>query len=188
MINLLLPENKKRLIAEYHQRVVLIYLLSLVGLLIVALVVLGSFYLSLVIEKKSLTDSGEISSKKLNTEDLVTYSGNVTRVNKMINLLTTNRNQLHQVTEVIARVIDARPEGIKVTSLSVGRQDDSRWAVAIQGISSQRKNIINFINSLEKDPLFSTVDSPFSNLIKDGRSDFTMIVFLSSELKNSSHD
>lgn len=188
MINLLLPENKKRLALEYHQRVALIYLLSLIGLLLVALVVLGSFYLSLVIEKKSLVDSGKTGSKYFDTEDLADYSGNILRVNKMITLLTTNRNQLHQVTEVLDRLVEARPAGIKLTSLSVGRQDDGRWAAVIQGISSQRKNIINLIDSLKKDPLFSVVDSPFSNLIKDGRSDFIMTVFLSSDSKNQSND
>jgi len=182
MINLMLPEDKKILTAEYRRRIFFGYGTAVGFLLIIAIVAVSSFYAALRIDKASLEHQLEMEKNGMDTKGIDLYASRVVKANKMMDLLTSDNNNLHLASALLDRIIAAKPSGISLTSLEVQTVEDQKHSLVIRGRSSQRKNITDFIARLKGDPLFISVDSPFANLIKDTNSEFVMTIALSSEV------
>jgi len=178
MINLLLPEDKKIILNEYRMRVIFSYAVAMCLLLVILIIAGASFYGASLISQNSLKVALKTEALVVLPKEVDEYSLYVIKANKMINLLTTDQNNLHSASTLFDRIIIAKPNGIKLRTIKIGRGSDSGWILSLQGISEQRNDLIDFIAALKKDPLFSTIDSPLANLIKGVNSEFSMTVVL----------
>ncbi len=184
MINLLLPTDKKIISTEYRSRVI-ISLGIAIGLLLFFLAVgLVSFYVALNINNNSLTEALKIENLGGEIKEFDYYSSQMVKANKMIKTLTMERSSLHIPSEIFDRIMVAKPVGIKLKNIDIGKVESSDWKLTLSGMSRQRNDLLNFINNLKKDPLFASVDSPFANLIKGGESDFSIVITLVDLQKN----
>jgi hypothetical protein len=151
-------------------------------LLIIAVVALFSFYGALLINQGALQTIWTLESKDLKSDEVDTYSNNISKANKMVDFLTNDKGKLHYSSLLIDKIVFNKPSGVKIRSIDIGKNKEQLWSIILKGVSGNRNDLVAFTTSLKKDPLFSSVDSPFSNLIKGGGSDFSIIITLSSEL------
>jgi hypothetical protein len=187
MINLLLPENKKRILNEYRLRLIVVYIIALGLLLTTAIIAVMAFYSALFIDKISLQEVLQLEDQKTEVKEFDSYSTRIIGANKMINLLDNDHNNLHIVSNLFDQIIVAKPVGLKLGTIEIKPSDKNQWALSLRGISGQRSDITSFIKTLRESPLVVAVDSPLANLIKGGTSEFTIVVTLTSNLTSEKH-
>ena len=182
MINLLLPADKKIISKTYHWRVAVVYSVTIGLLSIIAIIAVTAFYGALLIDQGSLKNTLQLETGGAGVKEFDSYASQIIRANKMINLLTADQGNLHLASGLFERIIAVKPAGIKLTTIEVGRDDKNQWTLNLRGTSGQRNDLMNFITGLKKDSLFATIDSPFANLIKGGKSEFTITIILAANV------
>jgi hypothetical protein len=160
-------------VAEYRRRVAYSCGLLFSLLLGISLVAVLTIYARLLIESHSLAEV-TAAGQRGDTTSLKVYSANLKKANRLIEILSGDRAGLHSAVAPLDEILARRPAGIKMTSIVFERSKDNQWTVKLMGLSSRRKDIMDFTAALKTVPMFTAVESPFSNLIKDKDSEFSL--------------
>jgi len=83
--------------------------------------------------------------------------------------------------EVVSSIVGAKPQGVSITSISIGDTDDG-IQVSIGGVASTREELLAFSNALENVSDFSAVNLPVDYLANDTNTDYT--ISLSIKIQN----
>jgi hypothetical protein len=81
---------------------------------------------------------------------------------------------LHEVSKLIDRLNVDRPVGIKINTVEINKAGSVGWPISLRGTSAKRQNIIDFANNLKNDALFSDINYPVSDLIKEIGGEFSI--------------
>lgn len=182
MINLLSSDNQKKVLHSYREHLIMSYGIAVFLVMVIFLIALSSFYGALLIYRDSLKTSLQAEMGSTEAQQFNSYSTLIRRANDMVNILTTDDKKLHSPTTVLDGVLGARPAGIKLALIELSSSNNN-WGLNLSGQAKSRQDILDFSSALGRDPLFSSVDSPFSNLIKDKNSDFVITATLLSKPK-----
>jgi hypothetical protein len=174
MINLLDTKDKEWVAAESRgrYRIVNEYLLAL--LLLIALAAAGAFYSSLLIENRSLTEKQAALEKGAGHEEASGYANDLKAANELLAKMAADKSGLRAVSPLFDTLISLRPAGIRLNTIALDKADGKLWQIKLAGRSSRRSDLLEYVEDLKGSGLFKTVDSPFSNLIKEGDSDFAL--------------
>ena len=74
----------------------------------------------------------------------------------------------------IKRIVSLKNSRIQITAISLSRNTDLTKTVIVRGTSQTRDALTSFNNDLRADSVFTKVDLPLTNLIKDVNTDFTI--------------
>jgi len=174
MIDLLGTNDKKMVLAEYQKRLALGYGIALCVILLVAIISIGSFYTALSIEKHSLGQTLAGASSGSGAKEFDAFSAQVGQADGMMKMISSDQQSVHSITTVLDEAIKARPASVKIFSFDLVEADTGNWNLKLDGRSLHRQDLLSFTDNLKKSTLFQKVDSPFSNLIKDANSDFSI--------------
>ena len=77
-----------------------------------------------------------------------------------------NKNKFDVSERVIKKIVAKKTPGIKITQISYKTDNFGEKSISIRGSATSRDTLLNFSQSLDKDPDFKKVDLPISNFIK----------------------
>ena len=173
MINLLPPENKIAIKKEYLRRLVVVFGIFLLSIILVIAVLLITLFF-IVNNQKKAQDESVFLKEHLSLQNEAEINSLVSEINSKISLLNNNQKNTKRVSEILEKVISTKTKEIKITFLSF---DSNK--VSIYGTSETRTDLINFIEDLKKEPVFSRVNFPLSNFLKEGNVEFNIVIELS---------
>lgn len=165
MPNLLTPQEKKKLHREYRLRV----LATALALFFVALVftigeLLPSYYF--MSAELSIMESRLENLKGAQEIDTETNNPGATLQETKV-VLNTLEPQVEDVpyrTTVLREVLELRPSGMQVSSLSFERTPEGEGVLAISGQANRRDTLTSFVRSVEENPRFTNVQVPVESL------------------------
>ncbi len=175
MINLLPVEEKKQIAAEYHFRVLILYLVT-TGLcfLVASVALLPSFFLSSLKEHLATAKWENLKSLPVPEPDKETIEG-IKDVNSKTSLIEDAEKKKFLVLEnAFDTVIARKMTDIKLTAIDYEKDEAGVKTIGIHGLAPNRERLLLFRQSFEGDPLFSKVDLPISNFVKGTDIDFSL--------------
>lgn len=172
----LLPlEYTQKLYEEYRFRLMAVRIMGLTAVSIIGLFfILSSFVLALIKEK-------EISGRF----DAVEKSAGLIQSKNLIKTIDLTNEEMKAVSskeqfflyEVMALVSKYGKEKVLITGMSFNNGETGK-SIVIEGFGISRDGLISYEKILSKDPLFSSVEFPISNLAKNKDIPFVVTAFL----------
>lgn len=162
MLNLLTPEHKKRILAEYHKRLIIVVLGGVLFTIIVSIVFLIPSYVLVKAKKTELEGRSQSlkTSLKLQKESDVELKKIVDDTNatlKVLKVPTGTSTPSMLITQTAARSVSGAVfNHLAYSQPSLG----APTVMEIGGIAKSREVLINLASSLQAGNLFSGVAFP----------------------------
>lgn len=176
MQNLLTSEYKKYIRSLYHGRVFTVALFMVCITSIISLVLLSA--LSFLLYMGSSDSIKKVISSDKNTEKSL-VKNDYSSFFKDLALLPFNDQSLN-FSEILDLVLHKMQTGILLRDIAfskvTGKEKIS--TVMLRGVALTRANLVSFTEALRGESLFSSVDSPVSNLLKEQNLDFSLTIIL----------
>ncbi len=166
MANLLINEEKKKLQRDLLLRKLVVASFALTLLLFFATIVLGAFWLSLVIRQGIVPN---ISSSVGQGKDELTFGPSdpvalLEKVRGQVKIINSYWSE-PVISEIIAQSLAPKPMSLKISGLTLERLPDGKINLALSGVAPSRASLITYANALRQENFFSTVDLPVESLI-----------------------
>src|SRR3989338_2300163 len=166
MHNLLPEKNKRRIKSEYRLRLtVLFFFGSALSGIVLAAAMLPS-YISMQSREEAVVGEylmAKNSTSAMDEEDLARISEETNE--KILSLKSFALGAT--VSNYVDTVFDIENPGINITGFTfVGRQNEEKADIVVEGVASSRDALVLFKSNLEKQPIFGAVSLPVSNLAK----------------------
>ncbi len=176
MINLLPFEEKKKIRAEYRLRLGAIVSLATALLLLSSLVLLSLVYL-LTLSKYQFASERfvKLESEQGKTGQEKDINARIGETNKKVNIFLKEDKDQALFSEIIMKIIETKGTAIKLQNMFY-ESSPERKRLVISGRADDRDNLALFMETLKKDPFFTTVDIPISSYIKSTDIDFSVIL------------
>lgn len=173
-LNLLPPEEKKSLRLSQAQRWVVFYGSAILSSLLIFIILLAVIWFSLFIQITSLSASLDMAKQSQQGQDLGEQQNLIKDLNAKIQRVSQFEKNRKSYSTVLFALAKMMPAGTRLDRLTL--DEDNK--MAIFGYATTREAVLNLKNSLEKSAVFTEVESPLSNLIKqtDINFSFTMTV------------
>ena len=180
MLNLLRPEQKKKIIHEYRIRFFVLALSTLLFVQMVAIILLIPSY---TISKKRV-DSLNIQFSVLQAQN-ISEEGSalnilVKKTNDYINVFLPLATQT-DVTTPINNVLDNRGPKVRIIGISYGVLQSGEQQVIIQGVASTRQDLLDFSAQLKKQKGIVSADLPLSDFSQSQNINFSLTIIENSQ-------
>ena len=177
MSNLLPLKEIKKVRRLYHERFVVVVLLSLIVLSVVADACLAYLYMTSKKEESALLATQD-SYEKLGVgklkQDLVST---INDLNARLNIFDQKRFTSPIIGSFIDPILKAQINTITLTNFGyVLVPGTNTAAVTISGVSVSREAILSFADNLRNTPGITNVDVPITNFIKESNMPFSITV------------
>lgn len=173
MFTLLPEQNKKSLFKEYRIRLFAVIFLFLTAFCLISTALLFPSYISLYFERGVLEDESARITAEIKEKNEKGIVETLARINHTLVAVKPSESNVLTVTKLI---LDKLPQGISIDRFVYTRGDGADSSLSIQGIAGTRSELITFSRDLEKQPVFTKVDLPISNLAKQSEVPFTLTV------------
>lgn len=175
MINLIPIEEKKSNKQDFYFRFLYVCFIMFVFLIIVLIVAISPAYFISLEKKISANEALENQKKEalmeVDEKALITTQNLETR----LNLLEKARENKYIFSEkVLAKILAKKISGIKITRIFYGNDSLQGRKIIINGMASNREQLLSFRREFENDPSFKSVDLPISNFVKGYDIEFTL--------------
>ena len=173
MINLLPPERKALVLADYRRRRLVTGGLLFSGLLALTLLVLLVLLFSvrsrrLAAETTLSTERARGGQTAVLEEELV-----LRQLARELGFLTAAAPR-RRLTEVVETILTKPRSGIRISDLTFDRPSAGQPIVRLAGVAATRQSLLDFLTVLRQEPLVKQVESPVSNLIRDREAEFSI--------------
>lgn len=176
MRNLLPTENTRTLLGEYYARLAIVGGLLLSLALVVGILSLTPSFLSLNTQERILIDQMRFADNRLAEEGGDVPGAALEQARREIAFLEAHTAESY-ISSRIAALLNERPEGIRVTSISFrASEGDGASSLTLSGVSATRENLIAFKQQMEKQTDFESVRLPVSNLAEERDLPFSVII------------
>ncbi len=184
MINLLPPDEKKRLLLKKKERIITIFLALGLFFIFCFSLVLISFKAYLDIEAKSEKILLETAIKKFNQPKITGLKKKVKSANLELKNLNSFYGKKIYFSDILENISNIIPEEIYLNKLSISLLPDNEKEklvmVSLSGFSPTREILFAFRKKLEDSSRFREIYSPPSDWIKPTNINF----FLKFEMSN----
>jgi len=167
-LNVLPPQEKKILALEKAQRWIIFYGCNILGILIIAIALLGIIWFSINIELNGVAANLAQIQFGLKGQDLKAQQGLVNTLNADLKTISNLQKNQKNYSHLLISLADLVPDGIRITNLSFNEKN----AASLSGHAQRREQIIAFQEALEKSNLFENIKNPLENLVKQTDIDF----------------
>ncbi len=184
MINLLPVSEKQNIAKIYHLRVAAVCMALAAGVLVVSLVAMVPSYLSAKTKYDSADGLSKIAKDQATSASQADMEKVVTSANEKISALQ-GVSDSDSVRELTTKILAAKGPQVRLTGLSfdlgasVGAKGaQSAKKISVQGVSQGREDLIAFVDALNTEKQFTSVDLPISNFVKEKNIDFAINITL----------
>ena len=176
MTNLLPPNAKKQIVAEYWARMICAWVLVWSVCLLIGVVLLWPTYVLLTENIAARSDS--VSAATERTAEFETLRAELQQSTRQAQAVLTLTEQVP-----LSSVVDdvwslARPPQISLQSISVGRSGATLKPIAVSGRAFDRRSLAQFRDQLEALPYVETVDLPIESLARNENISFSLTVIV----------
>lgn len=182
MINLLPATEKEKIRKDYRLAVLSVCFSSAFFVLAVAVLsfspiffVADSKYQEILAESRTK----EVLMKQFQEQEMRKI---VAGTNAKIILLKATSTP--SAPQLFRKILDVRPVGVSITGFSYdtasspGKKVNSSFVIALQGMAESRTALLSFVDALNKEKSFSSVDLPLSNLISDADVSYSLNIMV----------
>lgn len=154
----------------YHERLAQFVLELILVLVILSLVMLMPTVLTLKSRQETVAHSVGVAEARPVSKEAIDIGKQITSTNSLLKLINVT-----STTTPYSKIVDAVLAD-KTAAITLTHFDwkSSGASVNLAGIAPSRSALLEFVRSLESDPLFPKVDSPISNLIENSNINFTL--------------
>lgn len=177
MINLLPLNEKKNLAREYATRRLIVALSAAGVLLLIAFVFLSTLYWFVSNENDRLSKNVGVIEERIRTGEAGGVEQSIQHLNSLLSAVPTATSTVSVPPSLLLDRLEAlRPATVTFASVSCDQNPDGSGVsqVVLGGNALNREVLLAFVQALSKDPLFVSVDSPISNLVRPERITFEL--------------
>lgn len=171
MFRLLTEKKGKEIRHEYNKRRAGVMLFGLIIISVVGIVGMMPSYVLSHIRLEEVSRRTEVILGGLRGDEAELRDW-LAETNKRLKTLSPALDK-DRPSEWFEKVIDKRPAGVTITSLSWSKDRD-KVALTINGIARDRQSLVEFEERISSSGNFSEVSLPISNFAKDRDIDFQM--------------
>ncbi len=178
MINLLPPEALGKFVQEYRHRRAIIAQGLIFCLLMIAVGLAIIFYFSFRVKARVISD--ELTRRESEFSAIISPAQRlaITALENRLRLILDFPRPTTSLSSVVAGVQSKLNSTVVLNSLNYQRESATKAILSLHGLAATRGALISFIESLKTEPLFTTIDSPVSNLIRDREVAFSIVINL----------
>lgn len=173
MINLLPTETIVSNQRGYRRRRLLVAGLLLISLWLLVLGVL--VYFTWVVQTRAVTVGQQLVElkKRAEAKELIELERNWRLTEQQVKGLAWLNVPAPSPAALWAQIMQDRPNGIRLGGIDFAAvPNTASTTLVLKGTASSRRNFLTFVEQLRADNIFSRVDSPVDNLIKDSETPF----------------
>lgn len=161
----LLPENQRKNIErEYKMRRLVVAGALFLAVLVVAVVSLAAPDILFRQKYKEAKQNSSYLEKSAVLKKSEQLSLETKLANQKIESLKPEATIA--VYDLFKKIVNNKPAGIKIESLSYSKKNTERIDVSVGGVASNREALMDFQKNLGKEQEFVNVDLPLSDLVK----------------------
>jgi len=177
MSNLLPLETKKEILKERHFRTVVIALFLLSALLVLSAVWLTPAYI-LSKNKYDITER-ELNAikKEISTVQPEDTGVLIEDINNKLAILGGGISPKHHAYNIIGDIVEQKNNKIKITDIFYDKSG-TEIRVLLRGEAFNRESLSSFVREIEKNELFSRVELPISDFVKETDLDFSLTMYI----------
>jgi len=175
MINLIPIEEKRKNRRNFYLRILTVFLLMLsLAFLVADISVLPANIFSSL--KKNLANIRLENIKKEPLPVVDEQTSNVINdLDNKLNLIDKIEKEKFLVSKnVFDKILAEKTPDVKITNIFYETDPANQKSIIVSGIATNREALLSFQNVLKADPIFSKVDLPISNFIKDSNIEFNL--------------
>lgn len=162
-LNLLPPQEKEVLALERIQRWIVLYGSAIFGILLIFVSLLTIIWIFITIQLKSVTSNLDSIQSSFKGQDLITQQTAVASLNSYLEKIDAIQKNQKNYSNLIIFLAEIIPAGVRLDTLSLNEQNE----VSLNGFAQRRELVVSLKDALEKSELFSDIESPLSNLVKE---------------------
>lgn len=174
MVNLLPQEDKNHVRRQYLLRVAVIGLVLLSIATAIGIILLSPSYLLSEVREKSALQQTKLLEQSIAFQRKSGAQAEVSATKDRIRILRAGKVEVY-VEEILNAALASRPDGVALTSFFYDSKKDPA-TLTVRGIAVSRESIIELVENLEAQALFTTAKLPVSDLAKDTDIPFTITV------------
>ncbi len=173
MINLIPKEEKKKMLASFYLRLVILIVMVLGFCVLIALLsLLPSYFIS---SMKNSSISAELESQRLEPmpsleKDSLALVQDIDK--KLVLVENFEKNKFLISVKVINAILLRKKSNIKITQIIYENNETSGKKINLAGIAPSREILLSFRQALEDSSAFKNVNLPISNFVKGSNIDF----------------
>lgn len=180
MINLLPEDYQEGVRRRYRaRRLVLAGLLAATWCLMAALMA-GALWWVARGERQTLAESVEGLKRQVATEQLAVDERRLALFAKQVDLLALQSGASAILSVLWSDLAAARPAGVTISDWRYRLTAEGK-VLELAGRTTERQALLDFIDRLKSDARFAAVESPLSNLVRSGQSQFSLSLLLASD-------
>jgi hypothetical protein len=189
MINLLPLHEKKIQARAYHARRrvatgALILLVEIVAVLLAGGLIGAKWY-----EKKTAEDFYASLAVSANNAGRESVTKEVVKIRRRLAELAKNQ-QVTTASAAILEILTVRPAGLQISAIQYRRAAPQAGApgqstLSLRGVAKTRNDLLLFVDSLKSLDIFSGIDSPVGNLVRERDAPFLITLTRSSTGANN---
>ncbi len=177
MLNILATAEKKKILDEYRLRLATVAIFALGMLVLASSVLLAPSYFLAVAKYNDAQGTLAIleGNDKLGGQEK-DVNATVQALNKNIDLflkVSTVGTLVPSV--VITKILDIKGGAIKVVGFTYDATPGQE-RIVVTGVARSRDALAQFIDTLKKDTMFTSVDIPISSYVKSSNIDFSAVI------------
>jgi hypothetical protein len=177
MFNILATEEKKKILTEYRLRLAVVSVFAISALVFSSLILLSTSYLLAVSKyndaKTGLVVLQEKDSRENQEKDV---NARILAVNKNIDIfLKSNTAGITTPSSIITKILDIKGSAVKIIGFTYDASAGQE-RIVVTGTALNRDSLARFVETLKKDPTFTSVDVPISSYVKSTNIDFSAVI------------
>jgi len=174
MLNLLRPEQKKKIIREYHVRFFVMAFSLLLCIQVIAAILLIPSYTASKARSDTLNSQSSVLQAQSVSHEVADLNALVKQTNDYISvfpLISTSTSMY----STINNLVGARSQKIKINAVMSGVQNNQPQII-LQGVAATRQDLLDFITQLKKQSNVSSVNLPISDFSQPQNINFSLTV------------
>ncbi len=176
MLNLLLKEQKQKIIREYRNRFIVVALaLALAGEAISLILLVPSFLTAQTRIDILNSQSADLKVQNLNAETLE-LSKIVQKTNSYINILSSSSTPIG-VVNALQIIVKTRGTAINLSSF-LYRMINGQMQIIVSGRASSRQTLLDFVKKIKLQQGVISADLPVSDFAKAQNIDFAITIIM----------
>lgn len=177
MLNILPTAEKKKVLIEYRIRLAVVSIFAIGAVAVAGAVLLVPAYLLAVSKHSASNDQLSALEKKYgDSAQEKDLGAQIREVNtKILLLLSGDTTDKLTPSQAVAKIISLKSSDIKISSLSY-ETTANQERIVLTGTARDRDSLANFVDTLKKDPTFTSVTMPISSYVKSENIDFSIVV------------
>ena len=174
MLNLLKPEQKRKIIHEYHVRFFVLVFVMLFCAEMIAVVLLVPSYTISKARMDGLNSKSSVLQAQSISEQGAALNDLIKKTNDYISLFSVSASST-VISGAINSVVNNRGSAVRINGLVYGLQNGQQQII-VQGVAASRQDLLDFVKRLKQQIGVLSADLPLSDFSQAQNITFSLTV------------